>query len=56
MTNNDAFDGGYRAYRDGVDFKGNPYDQEKNADEFESWIKGWREARKNDHDECAGRG
>ena len=56
MTDNDAFDAGYDAYWDGVDLEDNPYDQEKNADEFESCIAGWREARKHDYDESEGRG
>jgi ribosome modulation factor len=54
MTISDAFDEGYAAYWDGVVLEGNPYDQEKNADGFESWIKGWREARKHDYDESEG--
>ncbi len=54
--NNDAFEAGYDAYWDGVDIEDNPYDQEKNADEFESWLKGWRTARKHDYDESEGRG
>ena len=48
---NEAFEAGYDAYWDGVDVGDNPYDQEENADEFESWVKGWRKAREHDYDE-----
>lgn len=56
MTDREAFEVGYDAYWDGVDIEDNPYDQGKNGDEFESWVTGWREARKHDYDDCVGRG
>ena len=51
MNNHEAYDQGYDAYWEGVDVNDNPYDQEKDADDFEAWIKGWRKGREHDYDE-----
>jgi pSer/pThr/pTyr-binding forkhead associated (FHA) protein len=57
MTAIDAFGAGYDAHWDGVDLEDNPYDQTTHADEFESWVKGWRQAAlKRDYDESERRG
>jgi len=48
MTDHEAYDFGYDAYWDGVDIEDNPYDQEKEAEKFLSWMNGWRKARTHD--------
>jgi ribosome modulation factor len=52
MATNDAFDGGYDAYWDGVDVSDNPHDEE--TEERRCWEEGWRSARKHDYDESEG--
>jgi len=54
MTDHAAFYEGYNAYWEGVDVSDNPYDKKTDADEWESWEAGWREARKHDYDESEG--
>ncbi len=58
MTDNDSFQAGYGARWDGVDVEDNPYRREKNGDEFQSWVKGWREADTHVYQyvQCAERG
>lgn len=51
---NTAFELGYDAYWDGFEVESNPYDKEKNHDEFASWVIGWRKAREHDYDESDG--
>ena len=55
MTISDAFAAGYDAYWDGTELEDNPFDQHEEAEEFEAWIKGWREALRHDYDESEGR-
>jgi ribosome modulation factor len=54
MTDSDAFEAGYDAYWDGVECDENPYDEERELTEYNSWHRGWREARKDDYDENEG--
>ena len=54
MTANDAYDEGYDAYWDGLQRDANPYDQQRDPDEHESWLEGWRAARIHDYDESDG--
>ena len=54
MTDRDAYDEGYDGYWDGLQREGNPYEQERQPEEHNSWEEGWREARKHDYDESEG--
>ena len=54
MSDDDAFGVGYDAYWDGIDRKDNPYDQEKDPQDHQSWLEGWHKAREHDYDESEG--
>jgi ribosome modulation factor len=54
MTDSDAFEAGYDAYWDGAACDENPYDQEREAIQYNSWHQGWREAWKHDYDDSEG--
>ena len=54
MVDCDAYDEGYDAYWDGTDHEENPYDEEKDRQQRQSWDEGWRAARRHDYDEGDG--
>jgi ribosome modulation factor len=54
MTDRLAYDEGYDAYWEGVEVSGHPYDPETETVQHDSWISGWREARKHDYEESEG--
>jgi ribosome modulation factor len=54
MTDYDTFEKGYDAYWEGIDINDNPYNEESDAAKRESWVAGWRKARKHDYDESEG--
>ena len=54
MTAPAAYDNGYDAYWDGLDRDDNPYDQDQEPEQRNSWDEGWRAARKHDYDESEG--
>ena len=54
MTDRRAHAEGYDAYWDGIEVSDNPYDQETEAVQRESWEIGRREARRHDYDESEG--
>lgn len=49
-----AYDAGYDAYWEGVDFDGNPYNPHEQHQAFLAWQQGWRKARQHDYDENDG--
>ena len=56
MTESDVFEAGYSAYWDGIECDENPYNQEWEADEHNSWHQGRRKAQEHDYDESEGHG
>ena len=51
MIKQETFDRGNDAYWEGLDVADNPHQTEDEPDEHRCWEDGWREARKDDHDE-----
>jgi hypothetical protein len=49
ISSDDTYELGHDAYSCGVAFKDNPYDREKNGDEFESWSRGWCDTQQHDY-------
>jgi hypothetical protein len=54
-VSSDAVTLGHAAYWDGVVCTENPYDPEKQANEYKLWNQGWRTAQQQDFDEIARR-
>lgn len=41
---NHAYDAGYDAYLEGLDEEDNPYDYDRQADEYDYWLEGFEQA------------